>query len=795
MPGKLQDTKDNTMGVQENQESVAKTSKKGKKEKGTKKSKAAKEVHMETEPETDTIVKGTDQQLPVSKKGKKSKKNKVEELNGDDTPTELKNGDSKDTKKKRKSKGEPEYVNKEEPENVNKEEPETKKKKIKIEKTESSPKKKKEKKIKVDQTEIMTNGVTNGNVKVESNGVTVKDESEASDSEPELSPDQKAGQFNNFDISKKTVDKLLARGVKYLFPIQAKTFQAVFDGRDVIAQARTGTGKTLSFALPLVEKLQKEAKYGRGRSPKVLVMAPTRELANQVSEDFKSVSDRLAVSCFYGGTPFGPQMSDIRQGIDVLVGTPGRILDHLQKGVLKIDNLKHAILDEVDRMLDMGFADTVDEILQFAYKQDVKPQTLLFSATCPSWVYQTAEKYMKEDLFKIDIIGQQKNKTSTTVQHLAVRCSYFDRAATLGSIVHVYSGNHGRAIIFCEKKRDADELVASPHLKQESHVLHGDVPQQKREQVLKGFKDGKYKCLVATDVAARGLDIPAIDLVVQCSPPRDVDSYIHRSGRTGRAGRMGTCVCFYKPNEERELKTVENRAGIKFKRIGGPTTKDIIRASAEDAARSLEGIPDATLDHFTESAEKLIEEKGAAKALAAALAVISGCTKIVSRSLLSSNEGYTTYLFRTNLEFERIGYVWRSLEKYIPFEIKEKCMRMRITADKKGAVFDLPSEHDQEVKDAWQDGQYDTLEVANELPELLESADRGSFNRGNRGGFGGNRNSFGGNRNSFGGNNNASFGRNQSPGFRGRSNGYGTKRSFAGSNNSSSSNKKMRFDE
>ncbi|XP_067673213.1 nucleolar RNA helicase 2-like [Haliotis asinina] len=569
-------------------------------------------------------------------------------------------------------------------------------------------------------------------------------ENEEVSKEAEDDPDVKLGALTNFRISPGTIEKLKAKGISYLFPVQYETFDTVFDGGDVIAQARTGTGKTLSFALPLVEKLQQsEKKLKPGRSPKVLVLTPTRELAKQVNDDFKAVSESLEVLVIYGGTPYGPQERVMQNGVDVVVGTPGRVLDHVQKENLKLNKIKHVVLDEVDQMLDMGFVQSVEEILKGAYEREKEsnhPQTLLFSATLPPWVRETANKYMRSDVKKVDLIGQQTNKTATTVQHMAIKCSYQDRAGTIGDIIQVYSGNHGRAMVFCETKKDADELACSPSIKVDCHVLHGDIPQEKRELVLASFKEGKYKCLITTNVAARGLDIPLVDLVIQCNPPKDTDSYIHRSGRTGRAGRSGACVCFYKPQEESSLLWVEKQAGITFQRIGPPSPEEMIKAGATDAVRSLDDVPNETLEHFKESAESLIASRGAVNALSAALAVISGSTTISSRSLLSSKEGFTTYVFRTNMELRGTGYVWRALEKFLGEEDKEKATGMRMLEDKMGCAFDMPSELDDKIEANWTDGKYDTLVKATEVPKLLPQSSfsggrgGGGFRGGNRGG-------------------------------------------------------------
>uniref|UniRef100_A0A8I5N7U8 RNA helicase n=1 Tax=Papio anubis TaxID=9555 RepID=A0A8I5N7U8_PAPAN len=460
------------------------------------------------------------------------------------------------------------------------------------------------------------------------------------DIDQEISVEQKEGAFSNFPISEETIKLLKGRGVTFLFPIQAKTFHHVYSGKDLIAQARTGTGKTFSFAIPLIEKLHGELQdRKRGRPPQVLVLAPTRELANQVSKDFSDITKKLSVACFYGGTPYGGQFERMRNGIDILVGTPGRIKDHIQSGKLDLTKLKHVVLDEVDQMLDMGFADQVEEILSVAYKKDSEdnPQTLLFSATCPHWVFNVAKKYMKSTYEQVDLIGKKTQKTAITVEHLAIKCHWTQRAAVIGDVIRVYSGHQGRTIIFCETKKEAQELSQNSAIKQDAQSLHGDIPQKQREITLKGFRNGSFGVLVATNVAARGLDIPEVDLVIQSSPPKDVESYIHRSGRTGRAGRTGVCICFYQHKEEYQLVQVEQKAGIKFKRIGVPSATEIIKASSKDAIRLLDSVPPTAISHFKQSAEKLIEEKGAVEALAAALAHISGATSVDQRSLINSN--------------------------------------------------------------------------------------------------------------------------------------------------------------
>ncbi|XP_051883357.1 nucleolar RNA helicase 2 isoform X1 [Pristis pectinata] len=539
--------------------------------------------------------------------------------------------------------------------------------------------------------------------------------------EEELSLEQREGAFSNFRISQETIKLLKARGVTHLFPIQAQTFDHIYDGSDCVAQARTGTGKTFSFAIPLVEKLQLDlTEQRRGRPPKVLVLAPTRELAIQVAKDFKDITRKLAVSCFYGGTAYNGQMDSIRNGIDILVGTPGRVRDHLQNMKINLSKLKHVVLDEVDQMLDMGFAEQVEDILSVAYKKDSKdnPQTLLFSATCPPWVYEVARKYMKDNYKQVDLIGKRTQRAATTVEHLAITCHWSERPSVIADIIQVYSGSHGRTIVFCETKKEVNELVMNNSLKQEAQCLHGDIPQKTREATLKGFRDGSFEVLVATNVAARGLDIPEVDLVIQNCPPKDVDSYIHRSGRTGRAGRTGVCICLYQRKEAAYLRSVELKAGLKFKHVGVPTAAEIIKASCKDAIRSLDSVPASVSEHFRAAAEKLIEKRGALDALAAALAHISGAKSFEQRSLLNSEKGYTTMVLECSVEMHNIGFAWRGLKEQLGETVENQVKGMQFLKGKMGVCFDVPQDAVESIKGNWQDSRRWKLTIANELPEL-----------------------------------------------------------------------------
>ncbi|XP_049994033.1 nucleolar RNA helicase 2 [Alexandromys fortis] len=737
MPGKLRS--ESRLGSDAAEESMEKLPKSS--DKKTKKEK----TKSKTEEATDRTEEAVSSKAKsVKKKGpaeddvdppKPKKTKKQEEAPQDDTASK-----SKTSKKKK--------------EPLDKKSASAKTKEIKAEEPSEEdadvPKPKKMKKGKEANGDIgeKSPNLKNGFSHAESSDATGEDSSET---EKEIPVEQKEGAFSNFPISEETIKLLKARGVSYLFPVQAKTFHHVYSGKDLIAQARTGTGKTFSFAIPLIEKLQsglQERK--RGRAPQVLVLAPTRELANQVSKDFSDITKKLSVACFYGGTPYGSQIERMRSGIDILVGTPGRIKDHLQNGKLDLTKLKHVVLDEVDQMLDMGFADQVEEILCVAYKKDSEdnPQTLLFSATCPHWVFNVAKKYMKSTYEQVDLIGKKTQKAAITVEHLAIKCHWSERAAVIGDVIRVYSGHQGRTIIFCETKREAQELSQNSCIKQDAQSLHGDIPQKQREITLKGFRNGSFGVLVATNVAARGLDIPEVDLVVQSCPPKDVESYIHRSGRTGRAGRTGVCICFYQHKEEYQLVQVEQKAGIKFKRVGVPSATEIIKASSKDAIRLLDSVPPTAISHFKQSAEKLIEEKGAVEALAAALAHISGATSVDQRSLINSQAGFVTMILQCSIEMPNISYAWKELKEQLGEGIDAKVRGMVFLKGKLGVCFDVRTEAVTEIQEKWHDSRRWQLSVATEQPELEGPVDGYRVGRGprdgNRGAFRGQR---GGSRN------------------------------------------------
>ena len=576
----------------------------------------------------------------------------------------------------------------------------------------------------------------------------------------------------NFRISEKACKALNAKGISALFPIQAQTFNPIFDGNDLIGRAKTGQGKTLAFVLPIMMRLvNDDDDRSDRRKPRVLVLAPTRELAKQVHTDFELVgkAEGLRSVCVYGGSPIPPQESDLRRGCDALIGTPGRVKDLITRGSLSLDSIKFRCLDEADEMLKMGFVEDVEMILGQAGGEATEygGQTLLFSATVPPWVRDVARRFQRADkTTHVDLVGTDKVKASTDVKHLALPCHWTQRAQVAEDVVRCYGRNgKGRCLVFTETKNDANELSGQLADAIGARVLHGDIPQAQREATLKGFREGKFTILVATDVAARGLDITGVELVVQIEPPKEVETYIHRSGRTGRANTTGTSVTLYGQNKEYLMSNIERRAGVKLERINAPTAKQLASAAAEGAAEKVRTVPVEASKLFLEAAQGLLDGKEDGHTdvdvLAQALAAIAGHTSVTKRSLLTAHADSITLLFkRTGGEgvIERNAYVWGALRRVLPQDLVDGIRRISLLKDGSGAVFDVPSAkadailaHAQGASGAQLGG---SLEEAEELPELADpppqanSYGGGGFGGGGRGGGGG---YGGGGRGGFGG--------------------------------------------
>lgn len=573
--------------------------------------------------------------------------------------------------------------------------------------------------------------------------------------EEAMSAEENPNALTRFRISAPLRDALKAKGIESLFEIQAMTFDIVLDGTDLVGRARTGQGKTLAFVLPILESLTNgpaklTRKTGYGRPPSVVVLLPTRELASQVFADFDVYGRALGLSscCLYGNTPYAQQERQLKSGVDIVVGTPGRIKDHIQRGNIDFSSLKFRVLDEVDEMLRIGFVDDVEFILG-AVKDANQVQTLLFSATLPDWVKHIASKFLKPDKKTVDIVGNQKMKASTSVRHIIIPCSSSARSQLIPDIIRCYSSG-GRTIIFTETKGYASELAGTLH---GAHALHGDIQQSQREVTLAGFRSGKFLTLVATNVAARGLDIDNVELIIQCEPPRDVEAYIHRSGRTGRAGNTGVAVMLYDPKKS-NITRIERESGVKFEHIAAPQPADIAKAMGKEAAEQIEGMSDSVIPPFKDAAEHLLSTSALSPAdlLAKALAKAVGYTEVKSRSLLTSLENCVTLHIQSGRPVYSPSFVYNVLRRFLPEETAESIKGLTLTADGKGAVFDVSIE-DVETFLEGSKKVYDAkMEVVKVLPPLQErEPPRGGRFGGGNGRFSGGGRSWRGGRGGGGG--------------------------------------------
>ncbi|CAL5390156.1 unnamed protein product [Camellia sinensis] len=361
-------------------------------------------------------------------------------------------------------------------------------------------------------------------------------------------------------ISDQIVSALEKKGITKLFPIQRAVLEPAMQGRDMIGRARTGTGKTLAFGIPIMDKIiQYNEKHGCGRNPLALILAPTRELARQVEKEFYESAPKLDSLCVYGGVPISRQMSQLDHGVDVVVGTPGRIIDLIKRGALNLSEIQFLVLDEADQMLNVGFADDVETILEHLPK---KRQSMLFSATMPNWIRQLTQKYLKDPL-TIDLVGDSVQKLADGISLYAISSEIFEKPSIIGPLITEHAKG-GKCIVFTQTKRDADRLAYAMQKSFKCEALHGDISQNQRERTLSGFRDGRFNVLVATDVAARGLDVPNVDLVIHYELPSTSEIFVHRSGRTGRAGKKGSAILIYSSNQMRDVKTIERDVGSKF---------------------------------------------------------------------------------------------------------------------------------------------------------------------------------------------------------------------------------------
>jgi ATP-dependent RNA helicase DeaD len=421
--------------------------------------------------------------------------------------------------------------------------------------------------------------------------------------------------FAEFELSEAVTAALTQLGYGAPTPVQAEAIGPLLEGRDVIAQAQTGTGKTAAFGIPIAERAEP-----RLRKPQVLVLVPTRELAMQVAGAlYGLVSGRgLSVLPVYGGQPYERQLRGLRNGAQIVVGTPGRVKDHLKRGTLELAKVGLCVLDEADEMLNMGFLEEMEEILAALREArgDEESQTALFSATLPPRIRELAKRFLKDPV-RVDVGTGQV--TVAAVTQVAYEIGRMEKGEALSRVLDAEAPES--AIVFCATRKNVDDValrLASGGRR--VGQIHGDMAQRERERVMRGFRDGQTDLLVATDVASRGLDVEGVTHVINYDVPWDPESYVHRIGRTARAGRTGDAITLVAPRDVRALRNIEAAVRVQMDRKRLPTHEDVAarRRGAAKAAVVM-SVLDEGLEPYLSVVSELAGEHEPLRLAAAAL--------------------------------------------------------------------------------------------------------------------------------------------------------------------------------
>ncbi len=433
--------------------------------------------------------------------------------------------------------------------------------------------------------------------------------------------DGQAPLFAELGLDPRLVQTIAELGYEEPTPIQREAIPPLVAGHDLIGQAATGTGKTAAFALPILQRLV--AENTDRAHPSALILVPTRELAMQVAEALHRYGRKLGVGVLpiYGGQAYGPQLRALKRGVDVIVATPGRALDHLRRGTLQLESLRVVVLDEADEMLDMGFAEDIEAIL--CETPDTR-QTALFSATMPPRIVGIAKRHLKNP-DKIQV-GAEKVATGTLprIRQNAYIIPRGHKLAALGRLLD--AENPTSAIVFCRRRTEVDELAETLAARgYRGEPLHGGMTQDQRSRVMKRFRDGGIDLLIATDVAARGLDIEQLSHVINFDVPCEPESYVHRIGRVGRAGREGVAITLADPREHRQLRDIERATKQKIEIARVPTIADLRARRLELTRAALrETILAGNLDDVRVVLESLVDEFDVMQVALAAIKLAHG---------------------------------------------------------------------------------------------------------------------------------------------------------------------------
>ena len=389
--------------------------------------------------------------------------------------------------------------------------------------------------------------------------------------------------FEELNISENIKRAIKDMEYEYATPIQSLSMPVILEGKDIIGQSQTGTGKTLAFAIPAIQNVEPGLK-----NVQALILCPTRELAMQVAQEIRKLAkytEGIKTLAIYGGENIQRQIVAIKKGVQIVIGTPGRVMDHIRRKTLKLENTKMVILDEADEMLNMGFEEDIETILK---EVPLQRQSLLFSATMPDKILNITKKYLKNPKH-IKIVKEEL--TASKIEQVCFEIKEKQKLEILTRIIDMY--NPKSALVFCNTKRRVDDTIENLKLKGYlAEALHGDIKQEQRTRIMKRFKNGDFNILVATDVAARGIDVNGLEIVINYDLPQEEEYYVHRIGRTGRSDKDGKAFSFMTPKEISKLRSIEKYAKtkIKFKKV--PSIKDVENANTEEMANRIKNVID-----------------------------------------------------------------------------------------------------------------------------------------------------------------------------------------------------------
>lgn len=389
--------------------------------------------------------------------------------------------------------------------------------------------------------------------------------------------------FDEMDILPQILRGIKEMGFEEATPIQAKAIPVVMSGQDVIGQAQTGTGKTAAFGIPMLQKVDSQNK-----KTQVIVLCPTRELAIQVADEIRNLSKYMhgiKVLPVYGGQDIGKQIRSLKGGAQIIIGTPGRVMDHLRRKTIRCDFVHTIVLDEADEMLNMGFREDIETVLEYLPEER---QTVLFSATMPKPILEITKRYQK-DAVNIKVV--KKELTVPSIEQYYFDVKRKDKVEVLSRLLDVYDPK--LSLVFCNTKRMVDEVTSA--LQGRGYFaegLHGDMKQSQRDRVMNGFRNGKTEILVATDVAARGIDVDDVEAVFNYDLPQDDEYYVHRIGRTGRAGKCGQAFTFVKGKEVYKLKDIQRYCKTKILAKPIPSMDDVAQMKLEKILQNISTIID-----------------------------------------------------------------------------------------------------------------------------------------------------------------------------------------------------------